>query len=318
MKKPWVRCKMHRFMAAKFLLLFLLLCMIIDTATVEAAPPIPNKDITPSHVFQASRHALAELLPLIEARRITPNVRKTSMAERMPRHVWQKAREVLIKIQYLQAREGIPPLALPPSYTGDIAPSDVKILVDAAFDALRTIREKEGLSQPDYARFQAGKTPTDVYQNLSILSLLLDTILKTSITPSDVYRVAQSVNDVLHQIYEIKGLTAPNANASNISGKSPRDVYRLSLELMRKLDRLTRTPGYAIPGGVVILQPIAGRITPSDVINAQESILADVQAMGLSIMGVKPIEIPHFETGKIPSDVYRLCLEAITLVEGLQ
>ncbi len=274
-------------------------------------------EITPSHVYQSTGNIIAELDSMHEANFSTPKKSKVKLTPRKPRHVFQKAREFYSKIQKLKEAKGGKGAELKPFPVRSVKPEDVKELVENSLAELKSLREKFGAKAPQPIAFSDGKTPTDVYMNLSNAVVSVESLGIPKTVPNDVYQLALTVINDLEMIRAKKGVTSEVNEPPAASGKKPKDVYLESLALLEKLKKLTEKPDYAIPGGVVLLNKVSGRITPGIVLDALNNSLAEAGAIK-QVTGVRaPTSIAGKETGKTPSDVYTAVKKAQAIVDTL-
>lgn len=274
--------------------------------------------ITPSHVFLISQETLNELDVIFKEKNLEKQTIYLDFNEKRPRHVWQKSREVLDKISKLKAEFHLQQEAVPPVQVKEIEPGDVYLLAKSILRQTRELKEFYSIYTPaKSAEFLQGKAPKDVYQNMTQISRMLDRLLQTSIRPEDVYRVILTAKLALKEIYDVAESKKAISPISPEKGKSPRNVYKKAYALLSKLDELTNHSNYQIEGGVVKLDRKVGRITPSEVMDLMNHILAEINAIK-SVAGLKnPLELPLVEKGKTPSDVYNETLEAIAITEAL-
>ncbi len=288
-------------------------------AVLFSLSAVQADDVTPSHVYQVANTAVRELQEVLSAKKIKRQHLDLEASPRRPRHVLQKAREVFVKLQNIRLLLNLPPIEVPPLSVGRIAPVDVKIQTNRILDAVRELYQTSGKKTlVDLVRFRSGKTPTDVYAQMAQISSMLDELQETAVKPSDVFRFSVTVKQVLEEIYKIKMNGAlPSYEIAPVTGKSPRDVFQLGRVLHAKLEVLEAKHGYNIDGGVGEVKAKAGRVTPSDVLDLMNIILADVNAMKLPA-GVQHVtQLPAYEGRKTPSDVFQEISKSIYIVDAL-
>jgi len=96
--------------------------------------------VTPSHVFQVTEDVRAELLLMHDQNFSTPNPPSFVAIDKRPRHVLQKAREVLLKIHSLKQLKGLKTREIPPFKVRLIEPREVKELVERVLQETRDLR----------------------------------------------------------------------------------------------------------------------------------------------------------------------------------
>ncbi|WP_282609888.1 hypothetical protein [Pelagibius sp. Alg239-R121] len=283
--------------------------------------PASAQDATPSHVYQVVDNINAELSLLLEADDSVALVDKSAPAltPRKPRHVIQKAREVFLKVQLLRRINGLPVTELQPFPVRAIKPADVKGMVEVVLTDLRGLREPFAVSaDAEPAALPEGKTPTDVYGNLTKTSAWIDGLGMPKTVPNDVYRVALTIVSDLQKVRIARGMTDDIAVESVSSGKKPNQVYKLGVQLLERIGELAKNERFAISGGVVMPNLREGKITPAHVIDILNNVQAEVVAMKLAVGASDPSDIIAAPAGKTPSDVYDALETALQMVETLQ
>jgi len=287
--------------------------------THSGAAIAQTSQVTPAHVFQITEEALVELDSILEHQDLYFNRHINKPPERQPRHVWQKSREVIVKLQAYQKMSGLEVFKTPQLTVKVVMPSDVKMLAEQILDAMRIMKRNYGVSAPDaVVSFSTRKTPTDVYLNLTKISAKLDFLFGNAVTPSDVYHIAVTIRNILQNMHHVRAERALVPFASiPLKGKRPRDVYEAGFALQAKLKGLEKKPGYKIEGGIARVEVRGSRITPSEVLDLLDVVLADVNELARSI-GIKgATALSPYEGKKIPTDVFRILREADALVETL-
>ena len=152
--------------------------------------------ITPDDVYRVTGMINGELELLHESNDSMPTVDMNTpdLTRRRPRHVLQKAREVLLKVQLLRKINGLPESDLPPMPLREVRPADVKKMVDLIKQDIVALRPVFGVTKsPISVPRPSGKRPTDVYPDLARASARLDGLGIPRIVPNDVYRVALTI-----------------------------------------------------------------------------------------------------------------------------
>ncbi len=276
-----------------------------------------SAEITPSHVYQSTGNIISELSAMHEANFSTPRQSRLKLTPRRPRHVFQKAREVYLKVQKLKEAKGDRASPLEPFPVRSVKPQDVKQLVDKSLADLKSLRRKFGTQAPQEFAFTSGKTPTDVYMNLANAGDSIDALGIAKTVPNDVYQLVYTIIGDLKTIRDKKGITSEINQPPAATGKKPKDVYLESLSLLEKLKKLTEKKDYTIPGGVVLLNQISGRITPGIVLDALNNSLAEIGAIKQVTGVTAPTVIAPKSSGKTPSDVFMAVKKAHAIVDTL-
>jgi hypothetical protein len=151
------------------------------------------QDIMPAHVNQVVDNLIAELALLHEADfaayRTGPE--PAMPTQRRPRHVIQKARSVMEKIQMPRFINGLEVARFDPLPVREVEPGDVKALADDMLLSLRELKPVFGVTAtPEPAARVLGTTPTEVYAKLVRADDMIDALGLPAVVPNDVWRVA--------------------------------------------------------------------------------------------------------------------------------
>ena len=189
----------------------------------DAAP------ITPDDVYRVTGMINGELELLHESNDSIPTVdiNAPDLTPRRPRHVLQKAREVLLKVQLLRKINGLPESALPPMPLREVRPADVKKMVDLIEQDIVALRPVFGVTKsPVSVPRPSGKRPTDVYADLDRATARLDVLGIPRIVPNDIYRVALTIIGDLEKVRSARGLTEPVPMQSGTRTSNPATFMR--------------------------------------------------------------------------------------------
>ncbi len=277
--------------------------------------------ITPDDVYRVTRTINGELELMHESNDSMPivDIDAPELTPRRPRHVMQKAREVLLKVQLLRRINGLAQNDLPPMPLHEVRPADVKAVVDLIRRDLAALRSIFGVTKaPFSAPNPTGKTPTDVYSDLVRAGEQLDGLGIPRIVPNDVYRVALTIVDDLEKVRIARGVTEAVPTLLGSKDKQPSDVYAKAFEILRALGALTsENPDIEIPGGIVLLNRRSGRIEPAHVMDLLNNILAEISAIKVTVGARSLTEFAPPQAGRTPSHVYDPVSTALVLVETL-
>ncbi len=288
-------------------------CLVCSTNIAFAAD---SDSTNPSSVFQVSGNMLLELGEMNKVNKSKPEDVYVDTTERKPRHVFQKAREIYQDVQKLRGSKGLAQNALAPIPVKDVAPKDVKVLMDKMLADLQELRPKFGYKKPVAATLIEGKKPLDVYANLERVKASIASLGVSKVAPNDVFRVAISVVKDLEEVAAKKGV-APIAKLAPSTGKKPSDVYAASYDLLAQLKTMTEKNKIAIPGGVIMPNKITSDITPAEVIDLVNDVLAEVGAIRHASGINTPTVIPEEQKGKNPSKVYDMIAKAQAIVKTI-
>jgi hypothetical protein len=271
-------------------------------------PAEAQQKITPSHVLQVADDVVGELTLLLEANFSDPTLPAPQEVKgKRPRHVIQKARQILIKVQLLKEVNGLPVADLEPIPVREIKPADVKGWVEKVLAAVRELRGPYKITaMPDPAPLGEKKTPSDVFQRLTQVGSMVDRLDLPATVPNDVYRVSLSLVDDIRLVAQAVGFTDKiDWKGRKSAGKTPANVYQESYFLLKDMKKLIgAAPSLAIPGGIVLPPEKTGKITPGDVIDIQNTLLAELSSLKTKLGVTQPTKVFPPQVAKTPSDVY--------------
>jgi hypothetical protein len=276
--------------------------------------------VTPSHVFQVAMDLESELRLLHKANYSLPEVSLIKVADRQPRHVYQKAREAFIKVQQLKFIHGLKSEAAPNVPTEEVTPKDVKGIVTQVLFEVRKVKQRNGINwQIEYNKLPQGKTPTDVYVQMEKVSNLISQLDIPSVLPNEVYQVALSMIDALKSIQSKNNIRGQFKIKHISNNKKPSDVYVVVERLFLLLDQLCKSSKeYCIAGGSIQpLKKVKG-IAPADVIAILNDLFADVASIKVAIGDASHTVIAEQQSGRTPSMVYDALLTAEKILLALK
>lgn len=283
---------------------------------------VSAQQVTPSHVNQVVETLIVELELLHEENFSEPDLSGADLniSARLPRHVLQKAREVFLKVQLLRSINGLPPRTLPPVAVREVKPSDVRQMVDNILKDARELRLVFGVRvEAEEVALKPDQKPTDVYRSLIRAGAMIDQLGVPKTVPNDVHRVALTINGEIELIRAKRGVTVSVPAGEPTRGMSPGDVYAGGFVLLNSLKSLVeRDPDYRIPGGIVLPTRKKGSITPGDVLDLLNNILAELSAVKAKIGAITPTDLVAAPSGKTPSDVFDALVRAVALVDTIK
>ncbi|CAK0777243.1 conserved hypothetical protein [Gammaproteobacteria bacterium] len=294
---------------------------LLITVGAITSVPVGAEEITPSHTFQAADNINAELAAMHEANSSQPVADEgaPALTPRYPRHVFQKTREVLIKIELLRSLNGLSENPVPVFPVAEITPANVKKMLDTAYQDLTELRSIFKVTKTIApAPLIPGKTPTDVYGNLQKASNSLDGLGIPKTVPNDVYRLGLMIVDDLEKIRTTRGKTDPINAPTGATGKKPLDTYNRTFEILEALKtKVENDPALKITGGIVLPNRRTGAITPGYVLDIENNVLAELSAIKAVVGIVSPTALPPPPQGKTPSDTYDILNKALAQVGSL-
>jgi hypothetical protein len=282
------------------------LALAAPCAALLAAPAAMAQE-TPSHAFQAVEAVRLELDSFLAAAGTAIPKYDNEVSSKRPRHVIQKARENLVRVQTLRNLNGLAEKPVPDLPTTEVTPGDVKKVVDRLYEDVKELRPRfnaKGMAAPP--PFVDGKKPTDVYRNLWEVSMRLDALGVPKPVPNDVYRLALLIKGDMDLVRQKLNITTPFKDVTGNSGKKPADAFDAALAAMATLKgKVDQNPKYAIPDSVVPpIKPTS--VTPANVIDALNVLAADVGSLKVKLGISAATPLPPAPQGKTPSNVVDL------------
>ncbi len=220
-----------------------------------------------------------------------------------PRHVIQKALEILSKINLYRMNHGYGAITIPSYPPREITPQDVYDIVRRLDGEVRIfIDDKEFLSKL-VSRKYSGKTPSDVYALLWSISMGFDALLGIrGYTPTDVYALSEKVVKISRFLRHSQNIYDDVLMPERVDGLHPNHALYESIEFLKRVaegeKRLWIEPA-DIPD---IPQKV---ITPTEVYDSLQYSIAELQRIKYRLGIERYFEISTPKEEKTPSDVVR-------------
>jgi len=240
------------------------------------------------------------------AKKINP---KPFKAKLLPRHVYEKAYDVLTKVQILRQNNGFSRftiISLEPKISVDselVYEQTQRILTE-----LRIIKTRLGISARITPRTTfSGKRPVDVFNKLHQISLNLELLNDEEISPNHVFAVVMKIDEDINTILQhlhIDDTTFPPAKIKNVR---PADSLVTTFALMHEIQRLQRLVGIFRTDFAAFSKKNSNvQVYPSDVFNMVGMSFAELQTIKANL-AIKSIASPaeRYE-GKKAADVQQL------------
>jgi hypothetical protein len=271
-----------------------------------------NSDVTPSHVFAKTE----TILKTLDNYRIVSNNHSElelegiqvsqALTDRQPRHVMQKTREILLRIDRLKTGFNLKGVSYPIFPVRKVTPSNVFQLMELVETEVNNLGkhylvQTEGT--PD--EFDRGKEPSDVYLNLVKISHRLDILGAEPLTPSDVWQMTATLVADLKMICAKLRKNCDFGEPKFMGGKTPSDVYGQLQRVHQVLRGITLKLNAPIIGGIVEIKRPTTEIAPADVLNFLNNVLADVGAVKESMSINAPSVIATRPENQTPSHVFQ-------------
>ena len=278
---------------------------------------------TPNEVFAISENILRKLNLLANYKGINLNVKRPPyIYDLKPKHVYQKAMESLEKTIKLKRKEGFYKSKVPTYPFKNVTPSEVYELVDRLDYTITLILKRNYDSKVSLYKYNLrkekfnNKVPSDVYNNIWIISRTLDQLLGSPYTPNETYLLAKDIeNKVLSILNHFHIKDEINNKDLDISTKSPKEVFEKSLELYSVFTKILKRANIK---GENITIPRESVITPNSVYNSLRIIIASINEFQI-LYEIENVEILNTKeiTNKTPTDVYKVVENSINKLNGL-
>lgn len=303
-------------------LVFTLLASLFFSANAHSTVTSSNafRNVSPSDVYRVVDDVYAELLLMQAANFSTlPPIQTRSIRNRFPRHVFQKGREVFIKVQQLRYINGLSVNEVPAIPTQQVMPKNVKVMMEHILQDIRDLRSAYAvMKEIEPAAKVSGKSPTKVYENISRVNALVSSLNIPSIVPNDVYRLITTVNNVIRDILTTQKVTVAGISISPSENKQPKDVFQETLKLISQVNGLCQLKDiFCISGGVVAPIQLSGRIRPAEVLELMNNLLADVVQIKINLGDQSANPLAPDPSGKTPSNVFDEVSRARALIRLL-
>lgn len=259
-----------------------------------------SKEITPSEVY-GQAILIEEQTEVIlkhyniDYKSIPFDRRKKIKVKIRPRNVWQKTYEILIKINILRNRFDLP----------SIAPINISPVLNMNSDLVyeqtqRVLTELEifkyRLEIPSAKlerKIYKNKNSLDVFNQLSYVSEMLDTLNQENILPSLIFgtsmRIYDDINLILNKL-EIEDDTIPIEKKESASSQ---DNYELNMQMLKKVKQLQILSGIAI---VDFNNFNKEEASLSDVLSISQMLISELQTLKayLGISVVSPVATIYY------------------------
>jgi len=268
---------------------------------------------TPSDVYSESK----VVNQMLQALRVENGVDKTLeelpiQKNKLPRHVLQKSIEVLRKVDKYREIHGLGRIAVPPVPPRDITPQDVYNNIERLKQEVLFLLSSQNNSDKKFKYKQYnGKTPSDVYRELWMISIGFDALLGQGFTPTDVYAQSQQVVDIIKFLRvtqrEKRDITKPLKKHS----QHPNHALYKSVELIKQINSAEKKlwmKAVPIPN---IEEKV---ISPTEVYDSLQTVIAELNRISRRLGVERTFELKEMNEKKSPADVVQNLEYAIALL----
>ncbi len=234
-----------------------------------------------------------------------PSIKKQEC--KAPRHVLQKAMEVLDKINRLRRIRNMGAITVPPYPSREISPNEVYGMVRRLVGEMQLFLPGD---KPAAPKTFSGKTPNDVYRELWGISRALDPVLGIrGLMPADVYNKSLEALETirflrLSQNKPYIHIKKPERTEGNHPNHSLKMVYNLLGKIAVAERNLWIEP--------ITLPKVSMRvIEPQEVYDALNIVIAELQRIKYRLGLERYIKTPETQGEKTPDDVVQILKYAI-------
>ena len=267
---------------------------------------------TPNEVYSLSEDILLKLNEISRYKGINIDISKPPYIHNLkPKHVYQKSIEAIEKVIKFKSKEGFYKSNIPDQPFRKITPSEVYEQVERLNSIITLILKKNYNKEVKEYKYifkqkkYSNKTPSDVYNNLWLISKILDQLVGTSYTPNETYILASNIErniDTINKYFKLKNKNIPKIEIAN--NKSPKEVFDESLNLYNTFKNIINRAN--IQGENIII-PKEKDTTPTTVYNALRIIIASLNEFMITYNIILEENIKYTKssiTNKTPTDVY--------------
>jgi len=257
---------------------------------------------TPSDVFAYATLLKKEVAYLRKKSGIQepfPSVRV--QRNKQPRHVIQKALEILAKINRYRINHHMGAIVIPPYPPREIKPQDVYDIVKRLDGEVRLLIDDPAFTSGLRKRRFVNKTPSDVYELLWSISLGFDALLGIKgYTPTDVYALSEKVVQISRFLRHSQNLYDTVPKPPKREGLYPNHALYASIAFLKKVAKEQKKL-WIEPADIPKIPRRV--ITPTEVYDSLQYNIAELQRIKYRLGIERYFEIPLPKEKKTPSDV---------------
>ncbi|MCV6636139.1 hypothetical protein [Candidatus Albibeggiatoa sp. nov. NOAA] len=297
------------------------LLLLIWSCSLKAIDNYQITKTTPSDVYEKLYIINQEIKILKQFFHVTAQVKPSNITtELYPRHMWQKTYEVLVKINLLREKYGLPYIAVS-SREPRKAPPPI-IVYEQMLRILTEIKIIKYAFNIPNIEFPVQKFTNikvvDSFNFISNISAELDLLLGKSLTPSFVFAQAMRISEDINAILDVLDITNDSIPPPKDTNTTPQESYETAQKLMTEVARLQRMTGV---NGIEFKELRPEKITPGDVFSMTGILLAELQTIK-AYLGLKHALTPVARryTGIVPADVEQVlgwCVRKVQLIESI-
>lgn len=235
-----------------------------------------------------------------------------TLRPKQPRHVYQKALEVLAKVNRFRLIKGMGAIVIPHYPARLITPDEVYGLINHLQGEIQLLLpESKRYKQNSFAGENI--TPTDVYRNLWLSSLALDPLLGIrGFTPNEVYQQAEYIVQLIDFLRLSQNQVLDVSKPKKTSDKHPNHALKAAYELQGTIYRVQKNLWMTVTDK----EPEVPRrvIRPTEVYDALQVVIAELQRIKYRLGIDRELPLPALRKNKTPDDVIQLLTYAQDLM----
>ncbi|WP_135075654.1 hypothetical protein [Terasakiella sp. SH-1] len=284
-----------------------LVCFLLIITSIESVSAEPKR---PDHVYakvQALNEKLVHFLrhdhsgeklvivsPIFQRREI------------QPRHVYQKALDVELKLAGILRANGIEVTETQKVELRPYAPDQVFAVMDRIIERVDRLLTSHDLAFSSELGSMVEKKPRDVYQLLRRVERFLLKMGASTTMPGHVLRRARVLAGLVKKLClgeTCKGLSLQEVTPGEII--IPRNVYKETYDFIHELNQFVEKKKVPLRGGVIALPALNTLVTPADVNEVMSTALADTIGVIQHYGHSGYIELKGVDVHAMPRDVWQ-------------
>jgi len=282
------------------------------------------KNITPNEVYSQVMLISDEIHFLLKHYSIEHKhdeiIKRVKVATKLkPRNTWQITYEIMVKINMLREQHDLPiiePVNMEPVL--NINPDAVYEQTQRILTELKIFEIRKGIKAPVFKeKSYQNKTPIDVFNGLSHISMSLDELNRGGITPSLVFAENMRLYDDIGLILRFLNIQDKTIPDKKYKKATPNDTFESAMDVLEKIKQLQIGAGIDF---VNFYEFKKKNITPREVFTITQMIIAELQTIKAYI-GIDTITpaATKYKT-KTPVEVHQLMswnLRKLNLIHSL-
>ncbi|MEK7991365.1 MAG: hypothetical protein VSS52_010190 [Thiotrichaceae bacterium] len=302
---------------------YILLLLFFWSFSVSAVTNYQGYKTTPNEVYAQLYIINEEIKILKQFFQITTQIKPSKVSmELYPRHMWHKTYEVLMKINLLREKNGLPYIAVssreprknPPPII--VYEQILRILTELKIMKYALDIPSIEITEKKFINIKV----VDSFNFISNISAELDLLLGKAITPSFVFAQTMRISEDIHTILDALDITNTTIPPPKNKKATSTESYNTAEHLMTEILRIQRVTGVESIN-FALLRPENKKIKPSNVFAMTGVILAELQTIKAHL-GLKYALTPVAEryTDMQPPHVEQVlgwCVRKIQLIDSI-